>query len=254
MKSLAKGLKALQFIAEEGQPIPLSKLADALSTTKSTATRICYTLTSLELLQRNENKKYQLTPNILRLGYAAICAQNWHDVAKFYLDHLFNEVQETVNLCVLEGAEVIHAIRIKKRDEPLDVRTGTRLPVNCTATGKVLMAMGPPEKTIPAQQLIRFREITPHTITNLDQYRRELDLVRKKGFGINYDELSIGTCAVAAPVFGKSDHATASINIVVPTSHYSSEDLENILAPKVVQAAKQISDALSQMDSTSGMP
>jgi IclR family pca regulon transcriptional regulator len=249
MKSLAKGLRALQVIADSQEPVSITDLAGAIGTTKTTATRICYTLEQLQLLKRNRNKRYQLTPNNLRFGYAAICALNGREVARYYLENLCDDVQETVNLCILDGHEVIHVIRIKKRDEPLEVRVGTRLSAHCTAAGKVLMAMGPPEATLPALGSIRFRAITPHTITTRDEYLRELEMVAQRGFGINYDELSIGTCAIAAPVTGRNGYAIASVNIVAPTSQYSRDDLRDVLSFKLITTANQISDAFTRLDS-----
>ena len=146
IQSLAKGLSVLQTFSKVGSPITLSELAQALGTTNTTATRLCYTLTELGFIRRDGQKRYRLTPKVLTLGYPDICSLDWQDIARYYLERLFEAVQETVNLSVLEGPEILYLIRIRKRKYlPFDIRIGTRLPVYCTAMGKVLMAMGPPD-------------------------------------------------------------------------------------------------------------
>lgn len=249
IQSLAKGLSVLQTFSEVGSPITLSELAQALGTTNATATRLCYTLTELGFIRRDGQKRYHLTPKVLTLGYPDICSLDWQDIARYYLECLFEEVQETVNLSLLEGPEILYLIRIRKRKYlPFDIRIGTRLPVYCTAMGKVLMAMGPQEKTRPILEGLEFRPLTAYTIMDMDRFMGELREVRKRGYAINDEELSIGNRAVAAPVVDERGVAVAAINIAVPTPQYSRIDLEEILAPHVTQVAGHISKALHRAE------
>jgi IclR family pca regulon transcriptional regulator len=249
IQSLAKGLAVLQSFSRVGSPITLSEIAQALGTSNATATRLCYTLTELGFIKRDGQKRYHLTPKVLTLGYPDICSLEWQDIARYYLECLFEEVQETVNLSVLEGQEILYLIRIRKRKYlPFDIRIGTRLPVYCTAMGKVLMALGPPEKTRPIIEALDFRPLTAYTIMDMDRFMGELKGVRKRGCAINDEELSIGNRAVAAPVVDDQGVAVAAINIAVPTTQYSRTDLEEILAPHVVRVAGQISKALHRAE------
>ena len=112
LKSLANGINALVTIAESEHALSLSEIAKALKTSNATATRICYTLTELQLLQRNEHYRYTLTPNTLKFGYAAICALGWRGVAKFYLKDLFTEIREIVGLSILVGPDVLYLFQV----------------------------------------------------------------------------------------------------------------------------------------------
>jgi IclR family pca regulon transcriptional regulator len=117
----------------------------------------------------------------------------------------------------LEGSEIIYLIRIRKRKYlPFDIQTGTKLPVYCTAMGKILMAMGPPEKIKPILKALEFKPLTAHTITRLDKFLNELGGVRKKGYAINDEELSIGNRALAAPIMNQHGYAVAAITLLCP--------------------------------------
>ncbi len=249
INSLAKGLAVLQAFSEADHSLTLSEIAHALRANPTTATRLCYTLSELGFIYKDGQRRYQLTPKILTLGHSYISGLAWQEVAQYYLETLFREVQETVNLSVLEGLEIIYLLRIRKRKYlPFDIRIGTKLPVYCTAMGKILMAMGPPEKINPIFRTLEFKPLTPHTIKSLNKFMDELEKVRKKGYALNDEELSIGNRAVAAPILGKQGYAVAAINIAAPTADYSTSKMEKILAPKVIQTAREISEALIKIE------
>jgi IclR family pca regulon transcriptional regulator len=249
INSIAKGLAVLEAFSEAGHPLTLSKIASALKANNTTATRLCYTLTELGFIQKDEQKRYHLTPKILTLGHAYISGLAWYEVAQYYLEKLFREVQETVSLSILEGSEIIYVLRIRKRKYlPFDIQVGTKLPVYCTAMGKVLMAMGPPQKTQSILKGLEFKSLTAHTITRLDKLLEELDKVRKNGYGINDEELSIGNRSVAAPILDEKGCAVAAIHIAVPTTNYSRSQMEKTLAPQVIKTAREISEALVKME------
>jgi IclR family pca regulon transcriptional regulator len=249
INSIAKGLAVLEAFSKAGHPLTLSKIASALKANNTTATRLCYTLTELGFIQKDEQKRYHLTPKILTLGHAYISGLAWYEVAQYYLEKLFREVQETVSLSILEGSEIIYVLRIRKRKYlPFDIQVGTKLPVYCTAMGKVLMAMGPPQKTQSILKGLEFKSLTARTITRLDKLLEELDKVRKNGYGINDEELTVGNRAVAAPIIDENGYAVAAIHIAVPTTEYSRSQMEKTLAPQVIKTAREISEALIKMD------
>jgi IclR family pca regulon transcriptional regulator len=249
INSLAKGLSVLQAFGEAGHPLTLSEVAKALGANSTTATRLCYTLTEIGFIQKDAQRRYHLTPKVLTLGHSYISGLAWQEVAQYYLERLFKEVQETVNLSTLEGSEMIYLFRIRKRKYlPFDIQIGTKLPVYCTAMGKVLMAMGPPEKIKPILKTLEFKPLTVRTITSLDKFNEELNKVRTKGYAINDEELSIGNRAVGAPVLDKQGYAIAAVNIAMPTTQYSRSQMEKILAPQVIRTAQEISEALIKME------
>ena len=67
INSIAKGLSVLQALSHAGGPLTLSEVAAAMRANNTTATRLCYTLTELGFIQKDEQKRYHLTPKILTL-------------------------------------------------------------------------------------------------------------------------------------------------------------------------------------------
>ena len=249
VKSLGKGLRVLQIFSEASRPLTLSEIAEAMGTNNTTATRLCYTLSQLGFIHRDGQKRYQLTPKILTLGYSVISGLDWQHIARHYLEKLFEEVHETVSLSMLDGQEILYVIRIRKRRYlPFDIRIGTKLPVYCTSMGKVLMAMGSQEKTKSILNTLQFRAFTPKTITNLDSFMKELNEVKSQGYAINDEELSVANRSIAAPILDIQGWAIAAICIAVPATDYTKKEMEERFAQPILQVANQISNALLEIE------
>jgi hypothetical protein len=102
--------------------------------------------------------------------------------------------------------------------------------VNSLAKGLSLLQafvqMDYPNKTQSILKTLKFKPLTARTIIHLDKFIEELDSVRKKGYAINDEELSIGNRAIAAPIMDKHGYAAAAINIAMPTAEYSHSLIE----------------------------
>lgn len=245
IQSLAKGLKVLQSLARAGRPLTVSEIAETMGMNSTTTMRFCYTLNKLEFIYRDSQRRYHLSPKLLSLGYPVVCSWGWQEIARYYLHILFEEIHETLNLAVLDGHEILFVERIRKTNFlPFDIRVGTRLPVYCTAMGKILMAIGPPEKTKPILDTLKFRSLTPSTITRIDDFLVELKDIRGKGYSISDEELSVGARSIAAPVVNVSGYAVAAINVSVLSTQYTRKEMEEKIGPVVMATASQISDAL----------
>ena len=85
INSLAKGLALLQTFAEAGRALTLSEIANAMEVNHTTATRLCYTLTELGFMQRDDHRRYRPTPKVLTLGYAFDI--RWSGDLIYHADH-----------------------------------------------------------------------------------------------------------------------------------------------------------------------
>lgn len=245
LQSLAKGLTVLQAMAEANQPMTLSHIARSASTSNATATRICYTLGQMGFIDRDEQRRFFITPRILSLGHSAVCSLGWRNVAQHYLERLSFELKETVNLSVLDGHELVYIARVNTdRILPFDLQLGSRLPVHCTSMGKALMAFSPPELAAEILEKMDFTGLTHRTINTKEEYQVELEQVRSKGYAVNDEELSVGLRSVAAPILDAQGWSQAAINIAVPTTRYSLARLVEELAPAAMRTAREIMRAL----------
>jgi IclR family pca regulon transcriptional regulator len=252
VSSLARGLKIIEAFGKSSNPLTLSEIARTIGTNKTTATRFCHTLMQLGYIKRDPQRRYHLTPRVLSLGYASIRSAGWIKVAQHYIEELSKEINETINLSMLDGSEIIYLVRAKtEKILPYDLMIGSKLPIYCTSMGKVLLAFGQEKKTQDLIAHLELNALTHHTITRKNDLLREIKQTRERGYAFSDEEFSLGLRSVAVPLFGDKPYALAAINIAVPTKRYAVKDLETALVPRLRNLAKQINRALKGMETLS---
>ena len=248
MQSLAKGLKVLEVIADSELPLNLTEISKKTGLNIATTTRCCHTLQVLDLIYRDGQRRFNVTPKVLKFGYAKISRLGWIETARHRMDALAKKLGETINLSILDGNELLYIARIKTITAPYDIYIGSKLPLHCTAMGKVLLAFSPSQKAKAVIDKLDYKPLTHRTITNKEDYVSELEQVRQKGYAINDEELSTGLRSVAAPVLDDKAWVVAALNVAVPIQRYSRSRLEMEIAPQTVEFAQKISRDIQSME------
>ncbi|MCX8116793.1 MAG: IclR family transcriptional regulator [Desulfobacterota bacterium] len=246
IESLSRGLNLLSTLAESPFPLTLTELSRHLHLSRSTVQRLLYTLLSLKYLDREEaTKKYRLGQRALLLGLSIAKHSDLRKVAFPHLEKTSQEIGETVNLAILDGTEIVYVERIKTQQIlNINLEVGSRLPAYCTSMGKAILAFLPPKRLEALLKEMKLKPRTPFTLVSKSALKRELDKVRRTGFAINNEELSIGLRSVAAPVRNAQGEVIAAVNIAVPSSRVDLKRLETELAQKAIETANRISYTL----------
>ncbi|MBM2618210.1 IclR family transcriptional regulator [Actinoplanes sp. LDG1-06] len=124
---------------------------------------------------------------------------------------------EAVHVAVLDGADVIYLVKV---DSTHPVRmvsaVGRRLPANCTAVGKVLLA-GLDRSTLDAVLAKGVLPgMTPESITDPDRLRAHLDGVRAEGVAVDIGESDSAMRCVAAGVRNHAGVVIAAMSVSAP--------------------------------------
>jgi IclR family acetate operon transcriptional repressor len=129
-----------------------------------------------------------------------------------------------------------------------NLRVGRRLPVHCTALGKVLLGCSPEEvrqsydRSIASEGGLSQR--TPRTIVDGHKFFEELRTVAVRGFALDLGECEDGLCCAAAPVFDPDGQVVAALSVSGPEFRLGEERLLDEVAPAVVGAAERLSREL----------
>jgi IclR family pca regulon transcriptional regulator len=224
----------------------LTEISSAVDLDKSTVFRFVYTYEKLGYLLRDpETKRYRPGPKVLRLGFAALNSLGLPQIAQPYLRALSRLTGETSNMTILDGREIVYVARnATQQIITINLRLGSRLPVHCTSMGKALLAEKPREELSDMLGEGPYLATGPGTLTNLDALVADLEKVREQGYAINDEELVAGLRSVAASIRDSEGEIVAAINVSVPVARMSRRELEEDLAPKVMNTAREISLAL----------
>ena len=244
IQSLGRGLNILELCAKSSHALTLTEVANEARLTKTTAQRFLNTLCDLGYLRRDENKGYVLTARVLSLAHRFLNASSLVTVAKSYLDELSAQLSTTVNLAVLEDVDTLFLYRHEVRKfMKYDLGPGSRLPCYAGSLGKALLA-GLDDAELKARlNKIEFFPITPKTIASKQELIKEIMAIRKRGYSVCDQELSLDMYSIGAPVLDNKGQVGAAINISMEFHVKDSQNLKTSI-DLLLETGKMISTAL----------
>jgi DNA-binding IclR family transcriptional regulator len=221
----------------------LTELSRRSGVPKASAYRLAQELVRWGLLERR-GECYQLGMRIFELGQRVPASAVLRAVARPTLTDLFATTRATIHLAVLDGSHVLYLEKFAgEANVHSHSRVGGRLPASCTATGKLLLALSPSAE----EQLDHFAEtglphLTSRTVSSLDELRRQLSLIRARGFAIEIEETLPGFGSIAVPVAG----ADGTVHAAVSAAAEASRLVPRRLLPELRSAAAAIARAMDR--------
>jgi DNA-binding IclR family transcriptional regulator len=246
LRTLRKGLALLEVLAESGEDLALTELADRLDESATVVFRILKTLEAGDYVRQDpETRRYRVSLRLWELGARALSGAGHRliDVAHPVLKWLTAVTGETSALAVLRETDSLY-LDLVDGSEPLRVyaEPGQRAPIYATASGKAMLAHAEPELV---RRVVRtgMKRLTPSTITGESELRRRLAEIRRTGLAINRGERRADIAAVAAPIFNARRECVAAVSISGPVPRFQGENLE-ALKRHVRKASEEISAKL----------
>jgi IclR family KDG regulon transcriptional repressor len=235
------------LLQDSGAPLTLQEVSTQSRINKSTAFRLLSHLEREHYLGRDDKGAYSLGPNLLRLGSKYKVQAPLREAARESLWELWRATQETVNLAVLDGLDVVY---IDCLESPHGFRlvsnVGTRAVLYRTALGKALGAYLPPEQCEQIVKSLKFQAFTPHTLTSAAQLSRAFETVRHAGFAVDNEESVLGLRCIAAPILDGRRIAVAAVSISGPASRITAQRTAT-LGDVVKSVAQEISSRVASL-------
>ncbi len=192
----------LEVLVREGRPLTLAEAVAASGWPKPTVHRLLGQLEAGELLAREpDGRRYAVAPRLLRLSESALAGSTQQGVRHAVLRQLVADVGESCNLTALSGAEVVYLDRIESAF-PLqfNLRPGTRVPIHCSASGKLLLAHLPAAQRNALLDGLPLARYTATTLDSREALEAEFRRIRKDGYSVDAEEFVEGLVCVAVPV------------------------------------------------------
>jgi IclR family transcriptional regulator, acetate operon repressor len=240
IESVDRALRLLQELGRHGAGATLEELADATGLPKSSVHRTLAALRGREFAVQQDDGRYLAGSELLRVAFDFYDRVDVRVVLRPLLLRLRDELNETVHLGVLQGADVVYLDKLESRHPiRLTSTVGGRNPAHCTAVGKALLAWAYPNADELRDWIARFRPLarrTPASITQSSALVREMARIRSDGFARDMEESEMGVRCLAAPVFLGSPRPRAAVSVSAPRERLSSARIREI-APILLRAA-----------------
>jgi DNA-binding IclR family transcriptional regulator len=221
IESVDHALHLATVLQQEGA-IGVTEAASLLGVSRSTAHRLLAMLVYRDFAKQEPDRQYHAGP-VLRLGDAATTAAPIAELRRAALPHmraLVNLVGETANLQVRAGGQTRFIANVEC-EQILRVgdRAGRALPAHRSSGGKALLA------ALPPAELAELYPDAESDDPNPAKLRRELALIRKRGFAINNQLTETGVTAIGVVVPDTEGIPSAALALAIPTARFDRDQL-----------------------------
>lgn len=240
-----RAFSLLECIAGAERSPTLEELTRASGLPKPTVHRILQLLVRGGLVEREvHDKRYTVGARSAALALAVQMHAPRRAERHAILARLVNTIGETCNFTMLDGDEVVYLERVEtSANVRLHMKAGSRVPLHCTASGKLLLSDLSP---VQVRRLLGpgpLRRYTERTIVDVDVLLREVAKVRSTGVGTDVSEYLEGSVCLAVPVSDPRGRMCAAVAVHGPAPRMS---LKKGLAflPAMREAATAIAGTL----------
>jgi IclR family KDG regulon transcriptional repressor len=241
VRAVERALDILLCFTRDEHTRSLTQIAESVHMSKTTVHRLLTTLENKRFITRDKvTGLYRLGFRFIELASLVLQDVELHRWANPYLERLSTEFGETVDLSILDGAQVIYLEVIESPQRvKIAAAVGQRLPAYFTASGKALLAYLPEEQVrkIIAENVAG---ASSHTPVSVAEMLADLRATAERGYAVSEQEYEEEINAVAVPIFDAEKHPVASIAIVGPSYRLTSERL-----PMLGDALRKMSELIS---------
>lgn len=226
---IARAAAVLRCLEDEVQGLSLGEIARRVGLPRSTIQRIVAALAAEELLTAaTSTARVRLGPGLMHLAAAAQFGLD--KIALPLMQQLSRLTDETVDLSMRRGESAVFIEQVQGTQRLAAISAvGKEFPLHCTANGKALLALLPPEQR---DQLLvgRLKAYTAKTLPR-DRLRTELRETESSGIAYDHEEHSVGITAIGTAFRDRLGRAYA-LSIPVPTARFGAKrkQLERLLA------------------------
>ena len=239
-----RAVSVLEALVAAERPAALAELTGMVRLPKPTLYRMLGMLETAGLVIREPGaRRYAPGPRLAALGRNVMLNASLRAERAAILARLVDEIGETCNFTMLDGAQVVYVDRVEAAwPLRMTLTSGSHVPLHCTASGKLLLALLPKASRERLAAQLPLNRYTEATITDAKRLGAELARIRADRYATDNEEFHAGLVCVAVPVAGKK-RACAALAVHAPASRMPLERALSYL-PVLRKAAAAMSSTL----------
>src|SRR4249919_883684 len=238
----ARSFAILEHVASSRTPVDVLDIIASLKLPKATAYRLVDWFVTQGYLSREPGRRRLIVgPKFTNLAFGALSSSMRHDTPHVVLQRLVHTLNETCNIGTLLNGEVVYLDRVEADHWPLRLHytIGSRVPLHCSAIGKLYLALASAVRRRRLLQSLELRRFTGTTLTEAAQLEAELRQIRKEQVSFDREEYLVGVVCMAVPVIGGNGELLAALAIQAPQARMNVQTARRHL-PALRQAAEEL--------------
>ncbi|HZK25914.1 MAG TPA: IclR family transcriptional regulator [Thermoclostridium sp.] len=239
VQTLDRAFDIIELLSTHSSGMGVTEIGRELGLHKSTVHRLVNALVYRGYLEKDKNKGlYKIGLKFIEVSSLHIHQIELKTEAMPFMRHLAESTGQVAHLAILDETEIVY---IEKIDVVQSLRMysqiGERIPVYCSALGKVLLANLDVAYRNKIVQRINFVPYTENTIVDKEQFILELGKTKQRGWAIDNQEHESGIRCIAAPIKDFTGRTIAALSI---TGNISQEK-ERSFIKMMIETASNIS-------------
>jgi len=238
-------LRAFQVLGwmatADGDASTLSGIAAGVNMSPSTVHRVLAQLANDGLVRQEENGRYGLGLEFMRLAWTAAGRGSLREAAAPILRELGHTTGETAWLGLYESMrrEMMFVSAVESPQAIRHVRPLNQwLPIHGGATGRAILAFLPEAERREIVWQNPLPALTDQTITDPGKLDRLLEEVRRRRYAISRGERASGGVGIAAPVLAEGGRVLGVIGVGLPEQRFHVADEADLSRLVLTAAAK----------------
>lgn len=230
----------LEILVRNGGTASLKALSAESRLHPSTAFRILSSAADNGLVGHIDGGQYRLGEKLMQWGCALQGGTNMPEIARPVMEWLRDKVEETVNLTLREGDEVVYIERVTpRRMMRVEQVIGSRAPLHVTAVGKLMLGEVGASATRDYAKRTRLPAYTVNTRQEIKTLLEDIGVSTARGYALDDEEAEMGVGCIGALVRDASGAAVAGLSVSAPMERRKLD-----WVPLVQEAARRVSAKL----------
>lgn len=240
--ALARGLEILRAFRREGEALGNKDFAERTGLSKSTVSRLTYTLHKLAYLSCDpQTARYRLAPPVLSLGFSCLAGMPLRQLAKPYMQELADHTGMPVALASRDRLSMVYLERCRGANAvTLAIEVGAHIKMATTALGRAYVAALPAEK-----RAALMGELERHEGAAWPEIRRGIEAAMEcheaRGYCLSLSEWKPGVNAVAVPFVPRDGSPVMAFNCGGPAETLTRARIESDVAPRLLELVRRVS-------------
>lgn len=253
VQTIDRTLDIIELLATSREGLGVTEIGQKIDLHKSTVYRLLTALLDRGYIEKDpKTSTYKIGLKFIEISGLFLKKLELKTEALPFMRQLAEKVGQPVHLAILEGTDVIYIEKVELVNSiRMYSQIGRRVPVYCSAIGKILLTGLTPEHFTEVLESIKFEKLTSNTVVSKEDLIHELDGVKAKGWAVDNEEHENNIRCIAAPIFDYTGKIIAAVSVSGDSRIINQEsDLE--IAGYVIDVAGNISKRMGYIKAEQG--
>jgi IclR family pca regulon transcriptional regulator len=233
-------MDVLEAFGRHEPGLTIAGVATQANLDRAGARRLLLTLEHMGYLSF-DGKRFYLTARILSLGYRYLAGLPFWRGAQSVMEELAGELQDTVSIGVLDGADVVFVWRVPgRRLLTFDPSVGGRVPAYVSSVGHILLSALDKEALNAYFKSLVLNRFTDHTIASKAELRRQIRAAKVRGWSYVRQQFEDNFFGVAVPITHNDGRVVAALHVGGVLDRNADRRVMDQILPRLRVAALKI--------------